>query len=475
MHAEPDVSEGGRIVDAEGREVLLRGVNVNALAEYWSGNDFATTFPLTDADIDRMAGIGWNTVRLLVSWSRVEPEPGRYDEAYLGKVDQAIDDLAARGIYTIVDLHQDAWGPTLAARPDEGCAADQKAALGWDGAPEWATLGGEERGTRCTTAGIRETSPAVIASFDAFWADTPGPGGVGIRTRYVDMLAHLATRWADRPEVAGYDLMNEPNAFSEPARHALSRFYAKAVSAMRAAEANVDGGFDHLILFEPPAIWSSSGEGPPPDFAHDDDVVYAPHVYTGGFTNGPITDAAFATAVEEAAGFGGAPVLSGEWGSDPARAGADGDGYFLDHQELQDDHRASATLWTWRESCGDPHKVGQDDPVPWGEFDVDCATNRPTGTRSALVGELTRGYVRAAPGRLERTAWDPTEQVLAAKGTKAEAGTTLVAFVPGEGEEPTVTADGLRDTAVLPGPHGGHLVMATSSAAEWSLRVAPAR
>ena len=32
LHAEPDPVAGGRIVDAEGREVLLRGVNVNALA-----------------------------------------------------------------------------------------------------------------------------------------------------------------------------------------------------------------------------------------------------------------------------------------------------------------------------------------------------------------------------------------------------------------------------------------------------------
>jgi hypothetical protein len=31
LHAEPDPVSGGRIVDSDGREVLLRGVNVNAL------------------------------------------------------------------------------------------------------------------------------------------------------------------------------------------------------------------------------------------------------------------------------------------------------------------------------------------------------------------------------------------------------------------------------------------------------------
>ena len=73
LHAEPDVRAGGRIVDARGREVLLRGVNVNSLAEYWKGGRFRTVFPLARKDPGRMAAIGWNAVRLLVSWSRVEP------------------------------------------------------------------------------------------------------------------------------------------------------------------------------------------------------------------------------------------------------------------------------------------------------------------------------------------------------------------------------------------------------------------
>lgn len=201
LGAEPDVERGGRVVDAEGREVLLRGVNVNALAEYWQGTDFPTVFPFGEADAAQMAEIGWSAARLLVSWSRVEPSPGVYDEAYLQEVDRAIEVLARHGLYAIVDLHQDAWGPTLAARPDEVCGATEQPALGWDGAPGWATLDGGA--PRCTTAGIRETSPAVVAAFAAFFADSPGPDGVGIRTRYVRMLGHLAARWAQVESVAG--------------------------------------------------------------------------------------------------------------------------------------------------------------------------------------------------------------------------------------------------------------------------------
>jgi endoglycosylceramidase len=108
LHAVPDAAGGGRIVDARGREVLLRGVNVNALADYWKGTRFATTFPLGARDPGRMAAIGWDAVRLLVSWSRVEPAPGRYDERYLGRVAAAAAALRDRGLYTIVDFHQDA-------------------------------------------------------------------------------------------------------------------------------------------------------------------------------------------------------------------------------------------------------------------------------------------------------------------------------------------------------------------------------
>ena len=147
LHAVPDAVNGGRIVDADGREVILRGVNVNALVEYWQMRaDLPTTFPLTEPDVDEMAQIGCNAVRLLVSWSRIEPAPGAYDETYLDEVEHAVEWFSERGIYSIIDFHQDAWGPTLAARPDEICEPPNQPAFGWDGAPGWATLdGGEPR------------------------------------------------------------------------------------------------------------------------------------------------------------------------------------------------------------------------------------------------------------------------------------------------------------------------------------------
>jgi hypothetical protein len=473
LHAEPDPTGGGRIVDSAGREVLLRGVNVNALVDYWRYGPFATTFPLTPADTQRMSNIGWNAARLLVSWSRVEPRPGRYDDAYLEQVDDTVRLLARAGVYSIVDFHQDAWSATLAARPGEVCPTGQEPAFGWDGAPAWATLDGGA--PRCQIAGIRELSPAVRAAFTAFWADQAGPDGVGIRTRYAAMVGHVAAYFAREPAVAGYDVMNEPNAFGTTELRGLSDLYAATVRTVRAGERHV-GGFSHLVFFEPSILWSDSTFGVPPPFAHDRDVVFAPHIYRGGLTPGPVQRADFARARADAATFGGAPVFVGEWGGDPNRAKDPTDTYFHDHQQLQDEFHFSATLWTWHESCGDPHKASDARagriPFVWGEFDVDCRTNTITGTRDALIAQLTRAYVRAAPGHLVTSAFDPGSGTFTASGTDAHAGARFDAWYPTHLFTPTHLAfAGLRNLHVHYSRSGGALISGTTSGAAWNLLV----
>jgi endoglycosylceramidase len=265
--------------------VLLRGVNVNALVQYWAYGPLPTVEPFDAADAEVMAGIGWNVVRLLVSWSRIEPAPGRYDRGYLREVARLVRVLARHGLYTIIDFHQDAWSATLAARPGEVCPTGSEPAFGWDGAPEWATLDGGA--AHCFTL-ARELSPAVQTAFAAFWADAPGPGGIGIRTRYARMVGHVARRFARLRSVAGYDVMNEPSAFTADQIGVLGDFYAEVLSAVRAAERRRHG-FPHLVFFEPSILWSSTGAGTPDDFPHDANVAFAPHVYGGGSHRGRST------------------------------------------------------------------------------------------------------------------------------------------------------------------------------------------
>ncbi len=69
---------------------------------------------------------GFNVIRLLIIWEAIEPEPGVFDENFFKKVDQIIEWAEERGIFVLLDMHQDLYGP----------------AFGGDGAPVWVKQDG---------------------------------------------------------------------------------------------------------------------------------------------------------------------------------------------------------------------------------------------------------------------------------------------------------------------------------------------
>ena len=72
---------------------------------------------------------------------------------------------------TLIDLHQDAWGATLAARPGEVCGPGTSPAFGWDGAPGWATRVPDTQ-RRCIPNGAqRELAPAVVNAIRSMGLD----------------------------------------------------------------------------------------------------------------------------------------------------------------------------------------------------------------------------------------------------------------------------------------------------------------
>lgn len=468
--------KAGRLVDSRGREVLLRGVNVNSFAEYAKASDLPPTLPFTNSDPREIKSFGWNVVRLLITWSRVEPSPGKYDDGYLKAVRAAVDKLAAAGIYTIVDMHQDAWGPTLAASGSEICPSGQGKAIGWDGAPAWATF--DAGAARCTPAGSRELSPAVREAWKAFWRNDKGPGAVGLQNRFAAMWGHVAGLFAGRDSVAGYDLLNEPNAFGDSEQAALPGFYSRTIKAVRAAEKKARAP-RRVIIIEPSIVWSVAGQGPPPKFAAGSDVAYGPHLYTGVFGGeGPPQAASFDAAAREAGALGGFAVVSGEWGADASRAAAPGR-YFRAHQQQQDRIRASAVLWLWKASCGDPHQVrdylARGQAEVWSPFRTDCATNtvQPrTGAGGEQAGELRWSYPLASPGKLEKTLFDPATGVFEASGTaprtlRAE----LVVFRPSAaGSGASIKVVGLTSAKRYSVP-GGIWIVARSTGGRWSINV----
>jgi len=68
---------------------------------------------LTDSDIDDLVKWGFNLVRLGVMWEAIETSEGVYNETYVKEVNDLINKLGEKGIYTLVDAHQDVLARTI--------------------------------------------------------------------------------------------------------------------------------------------------------------------------------------------------------------------------------------------------------------------------------------------------------------------------------------------------------------------------
>jgi beta-glucosidase len=58
-----------------------------------------------EADFDRAAAMGLNSLRISVEWSRIEPGPGEFDESALERYNQMLQGLRERHIEPMVTLH----------------------------------------------------------------------------------------------------------------------------------------------------------------------------------------------------------------------------------------------------------------------------------------------------------------------------------------------------------------------------------
>jgi endoglycosylceramidase len=190
--AVPRLGHAGRWnTDADGRVVILHGVNMVYKRPPY---DLATPgFGADDAAFLRR--IGFNTVRVGVIWKAVEPRPGAYDDAYLASIERTVRTLARYGIHSMLDFHQDMYNERFQG----------------EGAPDWAVI--DDGLPALPQLGFSNNyflMPALIRAFDHFWANDPGPGGVGLQDRFAAAWRHVAERFRSVPGVMGYEILNEP-------------------------------------------------------------------------------------------------------------------------------------------------------------------------------------------------------------------------------------------------------------------------
>jgi endoglycosylceramidase len=187
-----------RFVDSHGRHVILNGINLVHKGDRKNGV-MNYIGPWTEEDFKKFRQWGFNVVRLGLIWDAVEPEPGKYNEKYLGWVEGMLDLCEKYGIYAFLDMHQDLYSVLYS-----------------DGAPEWATItDGQPHVEGDLWSDGYIFSEAVKRAFDNFWANAPAPDGKGLQDHYADMWVHIASRYANHPAFMGYDFMNEPFPGSE--------------------------------------------------------------------------------------------------------------------------------------------------------------------------------------------------------------------------------------------------------------------
>lgn len=180
---------GTRFIDSFGRQVILSGINkVNKNQKMnYTDNDSLPSY-------EQLSKYGFNCIRLGIIWDGVEPEPGKYDEKYLDKIEERVNWAAQNGIYVLLDMHQDLYSVSFS-----------------DGAPLWATLtDNQPHATGSVWSDSYFMSSAVQKAFDNFWENKAVSDGLGLQDHYANMWNHIASRFANNKAVVGYDIMNEP-------------------------------------------------------------------------------------------------------------------------------------------------------------------------------------------------------------------------------------------------------------------------
>jgi hypothetical protein len=289
------------------RRVMREAMGEESYRAYF--DEFLTGF-FDEPDAALLASIGLRSVRVALNYRHFEDDrrPFELQEDGFARLDRVVSLLARHGIYTIIDLH------ALPGRQNEHWHSD---------------------------------NPTHVAEL---WTHRH------FQDRVVHLWEALADRYKDRPEVAGYNPVNEP---SDRTGRVLPAFYRRLERAVRAVDPRhvlfLDGN-KYATDFAAFRDWSE----PLPNtvFAVHDYAVPGiasgaggyPGVARGEYFDRGVLEETFLRRTEfmRAAGL---PVWVGEFGPVYPDRAEDEWRYRLlrDQLEIYREHGASWALWTYKD------------------------------------------------------------------------------------------------------------------------------
>jgi endoglycosylceramidase len=190
-------TDGTTLRDSLGRVVFLRGVDAGGRSKFAPYMPFEyaseTDFPAALASyMDRAASWGIDSMRVPWTWAALEPTQGQYDQDWMGRYHELLGAAWARGIYTVVDFHQDVYSECFCG----------------DGFPCWTIADPSPPAHDCPLWSTEYSNDTGVEhAFDAFWVE----GGT-VQTEYLAAWDTMIAQFADEPGVIGFEPINEPSA-----------------------------------------------------------------------------------------------------------------------------------------------------------------------------------------------------------------------------------------------------------------------
>ncbi|HMH56930.1 MAG TPA: cellulase family glycosylhydrolase [Gemmatimonadales bacterium] len=517
LHVEQPSEGVPYIADNQGRMVLLHGAIAQGLIDFWSSAEpsradplpfypidpaayenacpdnslYMPTPPLCQSDLEQMAAFGFNSLRLPLSWSLLEPDRGKFNQLYVDRVAQVVGWAKAVGMYVIIDMHQNAYSRFLG--PVDGATGKLRF---YTGAPAWATItdGLPSR----EYAGQRELNPAGLEANSNFWYDRNG-----IQDEYIAAIAVLAQRFKDDSTVVGYSPFNEPfPGWNLPPGFEdllLFPFYRRVIDAVTGVRdglpcwtgfymPSVCGYRDlgvhdlHHLFFLEAGLLREVTDFPTHlglPLSSYPNLVLSLHAYTHQYTFDHLIkpsqdpeqatypwggyDQSYSLGEREARAIDAALFIS-EFGFPPGH-----DVSVIGSQLVEmERHRVGFAFWTWKEN-GDGN---------WSMFDSAKPNQSPLPSsgclRAAKERLLARVYPIASTDPNLTYHYDPASGAFSLQALGRAGDAPTVVYIPREVTGGASASGALSNQAVFTNPDGSRTVTSTPSGGGFSIVVAAA-